>query len=150
MIKKIAFISLASVLFVACANKDVKLNKKQNLDLQLKLMVGDDMNYTKLDSKSEDELLKTLLTNSASFAQSNRQGAVKENMTKLPNKMPLFRQPLFAQMVVFPYISDNGVYHGYSEHWVKIKDGEFVLTDPRSNQDPSERIFDVNEVGEVR
>lgn len=50
-------------------------------------------------------------------------------------------------MTTFPYVSDDGIYHGYSESWIKIKEGEFVLSDPRSNQDSSERIFDMNDVG---
>lgn len=62
--------------------------------------------------------------------------------------MPLYRQPLFAQMVVFPYISDDGLYHSYQESWLKIKDGEFVLSDPRSGEEAKDKIFDYNVVSE--
>ncbi|EAH6630055.1 hypothetical protein ACEUFF_001188 [Campylobacter coli] len=146
MNKKSILILCATLLFTACASKQ-QIIKEPSVDAQLKLLVDGGMKYTDLDKQDEDELIRGLLKNSPSFAQSNQQSAVKENMVKLPNNMPLFRQPLFAQMVVFPYVSDDGIYHGYSESWLKIKEGEFVLSDPRSKQDPSERIFDMNDVG---
>lgn len=144
--KKLSLIIGTALLLSACASKQNAKPKEPSIDSELKLLV-EDLKYSDLDKQDEDELIKGLLKNSPSFAQSNQQSAVKENMVKLPNKMPLFRQPLFAQMTTFPYVSDDGIYHGYSESWLKIKEGEFVLSDPRSNQDASERIFDMNEVG---
>ncbi|AJC92196.1 hypothetical protein (DUF3442 domain) [Campylobacter subantarcticus LMG 24377] len=76
---------------------------------------------------NKNSLIKELLVNSPSYAQKNQQEALKENITPLPNNMPLYRQPLFAQMVVFPYVSSSGVYHDYTEHWFKIKQGDFQL-----------------------
>lgn len=144
MNKKFISVLCVTLLFVGCANKQQSV-KESKVDRELKLMVGDDIKYT--DLEDEDKLIRDLLKNSPSFAQENQQSAVKENIEKLPNNMPLFRQPLFAQMVVFPYVSDDGVYHGYSENWLKIKEGEFVLSDPRSGQELGERIFDMNDVG---
>ncbi|EKB9600150.1 hypothetical protein OOV31_000367 [Campylobacter upsaliensis] len=146
MLKNTALILSTALLFSACATKQNAKVKEPNVDSELRLLVGD-LKYSDLDKQDEDELIKALLKNSPSFAQNNQQSAIKENMVKLPNKMPLFRQPLFAQMTIFPYVSDEGIYHGYSESWIKIKEGEFVLSDPRSNQDSSERIFDMNDVG---
>ncbi|EAB5281487.1 hypothetical protein HEE88_001442 [Campylobacter upsaliensis] len=146
MLKNTALILSTALLFSACATKQNAKAKEPSVDSELRLLVGD-LKYSDLDKQDEDELIKALLKNSPSFAQNNQQSAIKENMVKLPNKMPLFRQPLFAQMTIFPYVSDEGIYHGYSESWIKIKEGEFVLSDPRSNQDSSERIFDMNDVG---
>ncbi|EOZ3532502.1 hypothetical protein ACQLLD_000847 [Campylobacter upsaliensis] len=146
ILKNTALILSTALLFSACATKQNAKVKEPNVDSELRLLVGD-LKYSDLDKQDEDELIKALLKNSPSFAQNNQQSAIKENMVKLPNKMPLFRQPLFAQMTIFPYVSDDGIYHGYSESWIKIKEGEFVLSDPRSNQDSSERIFDMNDVG---
>ncbi|ECH3659546.1 TPA: hypothetical protein RXN02_000290 [Campylobacter jejuni] len=146
MLKNTALILSTALLFSACATKQNAKAKEPSVDSELRLLVGD-LKYSDLDKQDEDELIKALLKNSPSFAQNNQQSAIKENMVKLPNKMPLFRQPLFAQMTIFPYVSDDGIYHGYSESWIKIKEGEFVLSDPRSNQDSSERIFDMNDVG---
>jgi len=148
MNKNIILSLCVAALLTACgATKQIQ-PKEPSLDAELKLLVGDDLKYTNLDKQDEDELIKGLLKNSPYFAQGNRQTAVEENMVKLPNNMPLYRQPLFAQMVIFPYVSDSGVYHGYSESWLKIKEGEFALSDPRSNQDASERIFDINHINQ--
>ncbi|MCR2113974.1 hypothetical protein CUPS3785_06330 [Campylobacter upsaliensis] len=146
ILKNTALILSTALLFSACATKQNAKAKEPSVDSELRLLVGN-LKYSDLDKQDEDELIKDLLKNSPSFAQNNQQSAIKENMVKLPNKMPLFRQPLFAQMTVFPYVSDEGIYHGYSESWIKIKEGEFVLSDPRSNQGSSERIFDMNDVG---
>lgn len=139
------FALLSSLLIAACSSKD-NLIVAQNKDLnnKLKILINNDINYTSLPKGNEDELIREFLTNSPAFAQQNRQSAVKENITKLPNTMPLFRQPLFAQMVIFPFVSDDGLYHSYSESWLKIKDGEFVLSDPRSGEEAREKIFDFN------
>lgn len=146
ILKNTALILSTALLFSACATKQNAKAKEPSVDSELRLLVGN-LKYSDLDKQDEDELIKDLLKNSPSFAQNNQQSAIKENMVKLPNKMPLFRQPLFAQMTVFPYVSDESIYHGYSESWIKIKEGEFVLSDPRSNQGSSERIFDMNDVG---
>ncbi|EEQ63670.1 hypothetical protein HPMG_01127 [Helicobacter pullorum MIT 98-5489] len=143
---KIAFYSLllvGAMSFSGClANKQVEI-KPNHLDTELgNLIKGDERTY----SDDDEAVITALLKNSPSYAQVKRQEAVEENIVKLPNNMPLYRQPLFAQMVVFPYTSKSGVYHGYSESWIKIKEGEFVLSDPKS-ENQRERIFDFNDVG---
>lgn len=110
--------------------------------------VSDGNDMSKIESfvgNDKKDLGKELLKTSPVYAQKHQQKAVEENMFKVKNDMPLYRQPLFAQMVVFPYISDTGMYHGYQESWVKIKEGEFVLADPSKNS-KDEKIFDFNEV----
>lgn len=144
------FLMVGTIIFTSCSSKSKQVQNKA-LNDELKLLINDaDINYTALPQGDESKLIKAFLKNSPSFAQQNRQSAVKENITKLPNNMPLYRQPLFAQMVVFPYISDDGIYHSYSESWLKIKDGEFVLSDPRSGKESREKIFDYNAVSEGR
>ena len=145
----LTLITISSLLFIACSLKNNSVATNKKLNEQLKVLINDgDINYTALPQGDENELIKKFLKNSPSFAQQNRQSAVKENITKLPNNMPLYRQPLFAQMVVFPYISDDGLYHSYQESWLKIKDGEFVLSDPRSGEEAKDKIFDYNVVSE--
>lgn len=149
--KNLFFLMLiaSGLLFVACSSKNDSAATNKKLNEQLKVLINDgDINYTALPRGDENKLIKEFLKNSPSFAQQNRQSAVKENITKLPNNMPLYRQPLFAQMVVFPYISDDGLYHSYQESWLKIKDGEFVLSDPRSGEEAKDKIFDYNVVSE--
>lgn len=112
--------------------------------------VANNDNMTKIESfveKDKKDVAKELLKSSPVYAQKNQHKAVEENMVKIKNDMPLYRQPLFAQMVVFPYISDAGIYHGYQESWVKVKEGEFVLADPATNT-RDEKIFDYNEVSQ--
>jgi len=112
--------------------------------------VANNDNMTKIESfveKDKKDVAKELLKSSPVYAQKNQHKAVEENMVKIKNDMPLYRQPLFAQMVVFPYISDAGIYHGYQESWVKVKEGEFVLADPATNA-RDEKIFDYNEVSQ--
>lgn len=151
MKKAVLLVLACAMFFVACSSKQSYAKKNKLLDEQLKVLINDgDINYTALPRGDEDKLIKEFLKNSPSFAQQNRQSAVKENITKLPNNMPLYRQPLFAQMVVFPYISDDGLYHSYTESWLKIKDGEFVLSDPRDGDEPKNKIFDFNVVSEGR
>ncbi|TQR40848.1 hypothetical protein DMB95_06870 [Campylobacter sp. MIT 12-8780] len=141
----LVFALVGSLLMGACSFKDSPIvAKNKDLNNKLKILINDDINYTALPKGNEDELIREFLTNSPAFAQQNRQSAVRENITKLPNTMPLFRQPLFAQMVIFPFVSDDGLYHSYSESWLKIKDGEFVLSDPRSGEEAKEKIFDFN------
>ena len=125
----------SGLLFVACSSKNDSVATNKKLNEQLKVLINDgDINYTALPRGDEDKLIKEFLKNSPSFAQQNN--------------MPLYRQPLFAQMVVFPYISDDGLYHSYQESWLKIKDGEFVLSDPRSGEEAKDKIFDYNVVSE--
>jgi len=95
--------------------------------------------------KHKKDVAKELLKTSPVYAQKHQHKAVKENMVKIKNDMPLYRQPIFAQMVVFPYISDAGIYHGYQESWIKVKKGKFVLAQPATNA-RGEKIFDYNEV----
>lgn len=110
--------------------------------------IGNNGDMSKIEAfvaNDKKDVSKELLKTSPVYAQKNQHKAVEENMVKVKNDMPLYRQPLFAQMVVFPYISDAGIYHGYQESWVKIKEGEFVLADPAANA-KDEKIFDYNEV----
>lgn len=102
---------------------------------------------TTTNPQVENNVTKELLKSSPVYAQKNQHKAVEENMVKIKNDMPLYRQPLFAQMVVFPYISDAGIYHGYQESWIKIKDGEFVLADSIANP-KDEKIFDYNKASQ--
>ena len=133
---------LSGLVFAGCATKEQQIVNNP-LDIELKSLIkGENLTY----DDNQDAIIKALLKHSPSFTQTKQKEALKENIVKLPNNMPLYRQPLFAQMVVFPFVSKNGVYHGYSETWIKIKDGEFVLSDTKKSN--KEKIFDYNKVGQ--
>ncbi len=129
---------LLIVFFSGCMTKITSI-QKNDLDKELASIMQED--NTKFSDK---EVISTLLKNSSSFAQSNKQEAQEQNIVELPNNMPLYRQPLFAQIVIFPFVSKDGNYHGYSESWIKIKEGEFVLSDAGAEEN-KERIFDLNQ-----
>jgi len=141
-LKLLCTLTLATAFFSGCMHKTIEI-KQNHLDKELASIMQDD--NTKF-SDDEKRVVESLLKHSPSFAQNNLQEAQEKNIVKLPNNMPLYRQPLFAQMVVFPFVSKNGIYHGYSESWLKIKEGEFVLSDPKTEAD-KERMFDYNKVG---
>lgn len=92
ILKNTALILSTALLLSACATKQNVKVKEPSVDSELRLLVGD-LKYSDLDKQDEDELIKGLLKNSPSFAQSNQQSAIKENMVKLPNKMPLLDSP---------------------------------------------------------
>ena len=105
---KISFYSLLIVgamsLSGCLANKQVEITPN-HLDAELtNLMKGEERAY----SDDEEAVISALLKNSPSYAQAKRQEAVEENIVQLPNNMPLYREPLFAQLVVFPYVSKTG------------------------------------------
>lgn len=136
--KKICLLSIATLtmLLSGCAINSSQ-NDTANSDMQrIEQFVGKN---GQLDTK------QGLLQTSPSYAQKNQQRAVEANIENVKNSMPLYRQPLFAQMVVFPYISDSGIYHGYIESWVKVKEGEFVLAAP-SGSTTNEMIYDLQKV----
>ena len=83
---------------------------------------------------------KILLKNNALFAKKHKKEALKEKV-RLKSNAPLYIPPRFAKMIVFPYVSDDGIYHDTQTVWVKIKDGEFVL-----NQSAKEkaRVFSIH------
>ena len=142
---KLLFALLAiTAFFNGCIASNRTLHIKENsLDNELASIMQDgNIRF----SDNEREIIDSLLKHSPSFAQSNLQKAQEKNIVNLPNNMPLYRQPLFAKMFIFPFISNNGVYHGYSESWLKIKEGEFILSDPKTDTS-KERMFDYNEVG---
>ena len=109
---KIAFYSLllvGAMSYSGClANKQVEI-KPNHLDTELgNLIKGDERTY----SDDDEAVITALLKNSPSYAQVKRQEAVEENIVKLPNNNPLYRPPLFSQMVGFSYTSKRGCFHG--------------------------------------
>lgn len=135
---------------VGCANKSVEktLPTNDNSDIRTIHELMGNKQITSLSIKDEKRMVQELLTNQPTFATKNRQIAVKENMRQLPNNMPLYNNPQFAQMVVFPYVSDSGIYHSDTESWIKIKDGNFALSDPKNPNNLGDKIFDFNLIGE--
>ncbi len=86
------------------------------------------------------EVNKILLKTSPLYAKKYKKEALKENMRLTPNT-PLYRPPLFAQMIVYPYVSDDGIYHDTQLVWIKVKDGEFVLN--QKNHNTTQKVFSI-------
>jgi len=87
------------------------------------------------------EVNKILLKTNALYAEKYKKEALKENMRLAPNA-PLYRPPLFAEMIVYPYVSDDGIYHDTQVVWIKVKNGEFVLNQRDANS--KVRVFGIN------
>ncbi len=85
------------------------------------------------------EVNKILLKTNSLYAKKYKKEALKEKINLTPNT-PLYRPPLFAEMIVFPYVSD-GIYHDTQKIWIKIKNGEFVLN---QNKKDKKLIFGIN------
>lgn len=133
---------------VGCANKNLSAFQKKDTEIRIIHQLIGEEQYTGLSIKDEKRMVRELLTEQPTFAAKNRQIAVKENMRQLPNNMPLYNNPQFAQMVVFPYVSDSGIYHSDTESWIKIKEGSFALSDPKNPSNLGDKIFDFNLIGE--
>lgn len=145
MKKWIAF-GVIGAFLVGCANNQPKPNipkpePKQTNNLKIiKSFVKNKNNnniekIAKFDDKITDikQAKKILLKNNPLFAKKYKKAALKE---KIPLKVnaPLYIPPRFAKMIVFPYVSNNGIYHDTEIVWVKIKKGQFVLNQKHQNE----------------
>ena len=133
---------------VGCANQPQpnipKPQPKQVNDKNLKVIqafVKNDKNNSKnintiakYDNKITDskEAKKILLKTNPLFAKKYKKAALKEKVPLAPNA-PLYIPPRFAKMIVFPYVSDNGIYHDTQVVWIKVKNGQFVLNQKTKN-----------------
>jgi len=72
------------------------------------------------------ETKKILVRINPIYAKSHKKEALKEKIRVKPNA-PLYIPPKFAQVIVFPYTSKDGIYHSTEILWVKVTNGEFVL-----------------------
>jgi len=86
------------------------------------------------DDKITDinEAKKILLKTNPLFAKKYKKAALKEKVPLAPNA-PLYIPPRFAKMIVFPYVSDDGIYHDTQVVWIKVKNGQFVLNQKTKN-----------------
>ena len=105
---------------------------------------GNIKKIARYDDKVVDvkEAKNILLKTNPLFAKKYKKAALQEKVPLAPNA-PLYIPPRFAEMIVFPYVSKDGIYHDTQVVWVKIKNGEFVL-----NQKPNkvkEKIFTINQ-----
>ena len=83
---------------------------------------------------------KVLLKTSPNYAKHHKKEAIKEVIRVKPN-MPVYQEPLFAEMYVMPYVSDNGIYHDVQKVYIKVKNGEWVLN--TKNKQKNEKIFNL-------
>jgi hypothetical protein len=162
-VKKELLATAVCFLFLGCASnqpapapqkQDINKTATNNSNLEIiksyikdKKTTENTKNIAEFDNKPVDvkEAKKILLKTNPLFAGKYKKAAIKEKVPLTPNT-PLYRPPLFAEMIVFPYVSDSGIYHDTQKVWIKIKDGEFVLNQNRHKTD--ERIFYINTNGE--
>ena len=140
------FLSLGLIGFlVGCAsNQPQPKPQPKQTDKTLKVIqafVKNDNNNNKnikkiarFDDKVVDvkEAKKILLKTNPLFAKKYKKAALKEKIPLAPNA-PLYIPPRFAKMIVFPYVSNDGIYHDTQVVWIKVKNGQFVLNQKAKN-----------------
>jgi len=157
MKRKIIAISLVAIAFSGCATTNtpqpkpkvvVKKTENKHLKKIEEFVKGTkEINKTKkialYNNKPVDtkEVKEILLKNNALFAKKHKKEALKEKI-RLKSNAPLYIPPRFAKMIVFPYVSDDGIYHDTQVVWVKVKDGEFVLN--QGNSKEKARVFSIH------
>ena len=85
------------------------------------------------------EVKKQLLQKSVYYAEKHKKEAIKETIRLQPN-IPLYQKPIFAEMYVMPYVSNDGIYHDTQKVFIKIKKGKFVLN-TKSSKYKNQRVF---------
>ena len=108
------------------------------------IFVGTVEGYPSLDdvvvALKHIKVKKVLLKTSPNYAKYHKKEAVKEVIRVKPN-MPVYQEPLFAEMYVMPYVSNNGIYHDVQKVYIKVKNGEWVLN--TKNKQKNEKIFNL-------
>lgn len=115
-IKLSALALIALVSFSACSSKSVEL-PKQSEELKQKIITK---------NIEVDKYKKEMLKNNENYSEKHLKQSLYENY-KTNDEKPLYKNPEFAVITIFPYVSDDGIYHEYERVWVKIKDGNFIL-----------------------
>lgn len=115
-IKLSALALIALVSFSACSSKSVEL-PKQSEEVKQKIITK---------NIEVDKYKKEMLKNNENYSEKHLKQSLYENY-KTNDEKPLYKNPEFAVITIFPYVSDDGIYHEYERVWVKIKDGNFIL-----------------------
>lgn len=110
----LALITLVS--FSACSSKSVEL-PEQSEEVKQKIITK---------NIEVDKYKKEMLKNNENYSEKHLKQSLYENY-KTNDEKPLYKNPEFAVITIFPYVSDDGIYHEYERVWVKIKDGNFIL-----------------------
>jgi len=123
------------ILFLGCNNQPQLKTTKPTKEEKIISSFVKDFNISKPVKKIAKELdkpintkevKKTLLKTSPYYAKFHQKEALQEHIRVNP-VIPLYKEPLFAEMYVMPYVSNNGIYHDTQKIFIKIKDGEWVL-----------------------
>lgn len=120
----LALITLVS--FSACSSKSVEL-PKQSEEVKQKIITK---------NIEVEKYKKEMLKNNENYSEKHLKQSLYENY-KTNDEKPLYKNPEFAVITIFPYVSDDGIYHEYERVWVKIKDGNFIL---KQNTKKSKRV----------
>jgi len=145
---KKVIIFIGALLFLGCASKTSApklINTTNDIKKIEEFVKGVKIDSTKIarytnNVENVKEVKKILLKNNPVFAKKHKKEALKEKV-RLPLNAPLYIPPRFAEMTIFPYVSDDGIYHDLQIVWVKIKDGEFVLGNQKVK---NQRVYTIN------
>ncbi len=154
--KKIIIFGVIGAFLVGCASTNqpkpnVPKPKQKTNDKNLKVIqafVKTDKNNSKninIIAKYSDKITdskeakKILLKTNPLFAKKYKKEALKEKVPLAPNA-PLYIPPRFAKMIVFPYVSNDGIYHDTQVVWIKVKDGQFVVLNQKT-KNTKVRVF---------
>jgi hypothetical protein len=147
-LNKLLFLSI-SFFLIGCNQQPQPKPKPIKINSVIKNFVEKnvtDVNSTNKIAKYLDKpvnvkaVKKVLLKTSPNYAKHHKKEAIKEVIRVKPN-MPVYQEPLFAEMYVMPYVSDNGIYHDVQKVYIKVKNGEWVLN--TKNKQKNEKIFNL-------
>ncbi|ULO03833.1 TraV family lipoprotein [Campylobacter sp. RM12651] len=113
---KICVLSVFAILsFSACSHK-------QEVAIQ-----SDEIKREIIEKNVEvEKYKKEMLKNNEHYSEQHLKQSLYENY-KTNNEKPLYKNPQFAVITIFPYVSDDGIYHEYERVWIKVQEGDFVL-----------------------
>lgn len=123
MFKKTSFLILSMALSLglsACKDNQVTTPTQQTNQKEQQIITH------KAQDNEVKQIQQDLLKNNENYSKANQKQSLEVNF-KSNDEKPLYVNPKFAVVTIFPYVSDEGIYHEYERVWIKIKDGEFAL-----------------------
>lgn len=130
--KKVKHITLILVAlsFSACSFKS---QSKTTIDTTSINSSGynEKMNYLKQKYLETNEAKKgheQMLKEDADYMRNNIGHSLIENKTSdFSLQRPIFTEPIFAKVEIFPYETKDDIWHEQQSVWIKVKNGEIAL-----------------------
>lgn len=139
-----------SIHFVDILDNLTKNDVENLISSKIENAINDDINKSSNNvlgdiNTSENNILDD--RHMVSLAKTDRNKALRENLVKLASPKPVLSMPLYARVLIFPYISKNeDIYYDYSYSWVKISREKFVLG---SREGKQQSDFGINYIGQA-